>query len=243
MMLERQGYHREKPGTGGSGWHGVALGTSPSWQDGHPEQRDRAAWWSTCGSPSLPWVGDGQGHLREPPTPPAVTQHPPREPLIGEEDHRQHSQHGCGNGAWEPQTKASYQDVCFPLQERGAMCVKSRQVGKQTQGTRGKEKCQSSMWRLLHAQSFLTLCDPMDCSPPGSSVQGILQAGILEWVVTSFSRGSSQLWDQTQVSCIGRRIRCLGSPSAAQTDSSIGLVFAEHLLHKGNYYYYKHMYT
>ena len=42
------------------------------------------------------------------------------------------------------------------------------------------------------AQSCLTLCDPMDCSPPGSSVHGILQARILEWVAISFSRGSSQ---------------------------------------------------
>ena len=39
------------------------------------------------------------------------------------------------------------------------------------------------------AQSYLTLCDPMDCSPPGSSVRGILQARILEWIVFSFSRG------------------------------------------------------
>ena len=39
------------------------------------------------------------------------------------------------------------------------------------------------------AQSCLTLCDPMDCSPPGSSVHGILQARILEWVAISFSRG------------------------------------------------------
>ena len=37
-----------------------------------------------------------------------------------------------------------------------------------------------------------TLCDPMDCSPPGSTVHGIFQAGILEWVAISFSRGSSQ---------------------------------------------------
>ena len=36
-----------------------------------------------------------------------------------------------------------------------------------------------------------TLCDPKDCSPPGSSVHGILQARILEWVAISFSRGSS----------------------------------------------------
>ena len=42
------------------------------------------------------------------------------------------------------------------------------------------------------AKLYLTLCDPKDCSPPGSSVHGVLQARILEWVVLSFSRGSSQ---------------------------------------------------
>ena len=51
-----------------------------------------------------------------------------------------------------------------------------------------------------------TLCYPMDCSPPGSSVHWILQATILEWVAISFSRGSSQPRDQTHVSCIGREI-------------------------------------
>ena len=45
-----------------------------------------------------------------------------------------------------------------------------------------------------------TLCDPMDCSPPGSSMHGILQARILEWVVMPSSRGSSQPRDQTCVS-------------------------------------------
>ena len=40
-------------------------------------------------------------------------------------------------------------------------------------------------------QSYLALCDPMDCSPPGSSVHGILQARILEWVAIPSSRGSS----------------------------------------------------
>ena len=39
-------------------------------------------------------------------------------------------------------------------------------------------------------QSCLTLCDPIDCSPPGSSVHGILQARILEWVAISYCRGS-----------------------------------------------------
>ena len=56
------------------------------------------------------------------------------------------------------------------------------------------------------AQSCPTLCDPLDCSPPGSSVHGILQARILEWVVTSSSRGSSQPRDQTHVSCVA----CIG---------------------------------
>ena len=51
-------------------------------------------------------------------------------------------------------------------------------------------------------QSCLTLCKPMDCSPPGSSVHGILQARILEWVAMSFSRGSSQPRNQNFFSCI-----------------------------------------
>ena len=55
---------------------------------------------------------------------------------------------------------------------------------------------------VLIAQSDLTLCDPMDCSPPGSSVHGILQARILDWVVLPFSRESSRPRDQTLVSCI-----------------------------------------
>ena len=56
------------------------------------------------------------------------------------------------------------------------------------------------------AQSCLTLCDPVDCSPPGSSIHEILQARILEWVAISFSRGSSQPRDRTQVFRIaGRR--------------------------------------
>ena len=55
------------------------------------------------------------------------------------------------------------------------------------------------------AQSCLTLCDPVDCSPPGSSIHGILQARILEWVAISSSRGSSWPRDQTQVSRIAGR--------------------------------------
>ena len=46
--------------------------------------------------------------------------------------------------------------------------------------------------RVKVAQSCLTLCDPMDCGPPCFSINGILQARILEWVAISFSRGTSQ---------------------------------------------------
>ena len=54
----------------------------------------------------------------------------------------------------------------------------------------------------VYAQSCPTFCDPMDCSLPGSSVHGISQARILEWLATSFSRGSSQPRDQALVSSI-----------------------------------------
>ena len=61
---------------------------------------------------------------------------------------------------------------------------------------------ESVKWKVKVIQSCLTLCNHMNCSPPGSSVHGILQATILEWVVVPFSRGSSQPRDWTQVSCI-----------------------------------------
>ena len=64
----------------------------------------------------------------------------------------------------------------------------------------------------MHAQPCLTLYDPMGCNPPGNSVHGILQAGILERVAISNSRGSSQPKDQTHISCIGRQILCHRPP-------------------------------
>ena len=65
--------------------------------------------------------------------------------------------------------------------------------------------------RVLVAWSCLTLCDPVDCSPPGSSVHGVLQARILEWVAIPFSRGSSQPRDQTLVSCTADRFFTMGA--------------------------------
>ena len=57
----------------------------------------------------------------------------------------------------------------------------------------------------LVAKLCLT-CDPMDCSPPGSSVHGTSQARMLEWVAISIARGSFQPRDQTHIFCTGRKI-------------------------------------
>ena len=55
------------------------------------------------------------------------------------------------------------------------------------------------------AQLCPILCDPMDCSLSGSSVHGIFQARVLEWVATAFSRGSSRPRNRTQVSRVAGR--------------------------------------
>ena len=65
--------------------------------------------------------------------------------------------------------------------------------------------CPPSAVKVLVAQLCLTLCDPMDCSPPGSSAHGILQTGILEWVAFPFSKGSSRPRVWTSLSCIADR--------------------------------------
>ena len=70
---------------------------------------------------------------------------------------------------------------------------------------------------MLVTQSCPALCDPMDYSLPGSSVHGILQARILEWVAIPFSRGSSQPRDQTQVSCISGKFFTIWASLVAQT--------------------------
>ena len=62
------------------------------------------------------------------------------------------------------------------------------------------------------AKSCPTLCDPIDCKPPGSSVHRICQAGTLEWVAISFSRGSSWSKHQTHISCIAGGFFTAGPP-------------------------------
>ena len=67
-------------------------------------------------------------------------------------------------------------------------------------------KWKSKSLAIFCAQSCLTLCDPMDCSPSGSSVHGVLQARILELVAVSSSSGFSQPRGWTYISYIGRQI-------------------------------------
>ena len=64
---------------------------------------------------------------------------------------------------------------------------------------------------IVSLLSYVWLCDPMDCSPPGSSVHGIFQARILEWVAIYSSRGASWLRNRTHVSSL--RLSYLGSPN------------------------------
>ena len=107
---------------------------------------------------------------------------------------------------------------------------------------------------VLVTWSCLTLCNPMDCSHPGSSVHGIFQARILEWVAISFSRGSFQPRDQTRVSRIAGRfftiwatreavnidVRCLGwSYSLISHLFSPTILKYSKLLHKFTTYIFK----
>ena len=68
-----------------------------------------------------------------------------------------------------------------------------------------REAWHAAIHRVTKSRTRLSTCTELDCSPPGSSVHGILQANILEWVASPFSRGSSRPRDSTQVSCIASR--------------------------------------
>ena len=73
----------------------------------------------------------------------------------------------------------------------------------------------------MKSLSCVWLCDPMDCSLPGSSVNGIFQARILEWVAISFSRKSSQPRDWTQISCIVGRCFTIWATREGQVCKSL----------------------
>ena len=117
-----------------------------------------------------------------------------------------------------------------------------RTLHSQKEGTTPESRKLKDYLRTLHTtesylisesesevtQSCLTVCDPMDCSPPGSSDHGILPARILEWVAMSFSRGSSQPRDRTQVSRIEGRCFNLWTTREVGLHRTIQLQFLQH---------------
>ena len=84
---------------------------------------------------------------------------------------------------------------------------------------------------LLSHLSCQTLCNPMDCSSPGSSVHGISQARILEWVAMPFSRGSSQARDQTHVSCLAGEFFTHWATWEACDDCKLIISYSKYILH------------
>ena len=93
------------------------------------------------------------------------------------------------------------------------------------------------------AQSCPTLCDPMDCSLPGSSIHGIFQARVLEWAAISFSRRSSQPRDQTQISCIAGRRFTIWATREAPTLPNISWGQVPHSLKAWSSLYNRYMNT
>ena len=93
-------------------------------------------------------------------------------------------------------------------------------------------------WKVkaLVTWSYPSLCNSMDCSPPGSSVQGILQARILEWITIPFSRGSSQPRDQTCVSGIVGKFFTL--PPQLKNRLKKCFILLTWLLHRTQYIHY-----
>ena len=77
-------------------------------------------------------------------------------------------------------------------------------------------------YRFIYLCLKTTLCSPMDCSLSGSSVHGIFQARVLEWIAISFPRGSSRPRNRTRVSCIaGRRFTVWATREAPKTNMMI----------------------
>ena len=108
-----------------------------------------------------------------------------------------------------------------------------------------REACLQSLIFFLNesesevAQLCPTLCDPMDCSLPGSSIHRIFQARILEWIAISFSRGSSRPMNRTQVSCLAGRYFTiwatrkspLSKPCALRTKGGVNTVKGGYLIY------------
>ena len=112
--------------------------------------------------------------------------------------------------AWKPRswslTSLTYQPLAKPPRAVQALLVFMEGPSSLWQALQKARRCRLLKAKVLATQSCPVLCDPVHCSPPGFSVQGTLQASILEWVAISFSRGFSQPRDWTWVFCIAGRL-------------------------------------
>ena len=92
--------------------------------------------------------------------------------------------------------------TCRPSPHAGGHTVQSAGSTVFTDQLGQDCRCLDAIVVVVSLSVVSNSCDPVDCSLPGSSVHGIFQARILEWVSISYPRGSSLPRDQTQVSCI-----------------------------------------
>ena len=88
-----------------------------------------------------------------------------------------------------------------------------------------KRSFREMLCACVPAQLCLTLCNPMDCSPPGPSIHGILQTRILEWVAIPFSRGSSRPRDRTWVSHLAGTFFTIWATTEAQSSWVDGAIW------------------
>ena len=84
-------------------------------------------------------------------------------------------------------------------QTQWPVIFKSIKVIKVEEILRNFSRLMETKSKKVKSLSRVRLCNPVDCSPPGSSIHGIFQAKVLEWVAISFSKGSSRPRDRTQV--------------------------------------------
>ena len=130
------------------------------------------------------------------------------------EDRQSFTDISCLKSGWLDRHILKCRSICglLPLHHDGSGCQRGGHKGG-AWGQVWKSKWNRhflDVWFacvcFLVTQLYLTLCDPMDCSPPGSSIHGIFQVKVLEWIAIGFSRGSSQPRDGTWVSrIVGRR--------------------------------------
>ena len=107
--------------------------------------------------------------------------------------------HCCDGGDWRGRRIPAAAGLNIPAGKRAVSSPFP--TLHQLEGSRRLSLGLSSSVNVLVAQLCLTLCDPVDCSLSGSSVHGILQARILEWVALPFSRAHSRPRNRTRVSC------------------------------------------